>query len=85
MKAFACFASACAIATAQLPEPPPPGRQYPYVSTVTVLGTSVVTTVYEVKYMRLVDAGQAGRETNFVALRTNAVSVTTTNAAGQPQ
>lgn len=61
-----------------LPVPPPPntvGNQYPYVTTVTIQTTQIVTTVFSIKFLRIVDSG----EVNLIPLRTNYSSSHITN------
>lgn len=71
------------------PAPQPIGRQHPYMSTVTMQWTQVVTTVYQLKFLRTIEVTDGGTdkaayETNHVLLRTNIVSVTTNDMAGRP-
>lgn len=68
------------------PIPPQPGelgRQHPYISTIRVLRTNVVTTVTEVKLLRIIDPSMGSNglvfETNYQTIRTNVVSVVATN------
>lgn len=61
-----------------LPVPTPPntvGNQYPYVTTVTIQTTQIVTTVFSIKFLRIVDSG----EVNLIPLRTNYSSSHITN------
>ena len=64
------------------------GKQHPYMTTVSILHTSVVTTVSEVKFLRVIETRMDGTnllaETNYIALRTNVVAVMTNWPASQP-
>lgn len=55
--------------------PPLPPKQYPYITTTTQKRTNVVTTVLELKFLRIDEGG----ETNLIPIRTNIVSVISTN------
>lgn len=72
---------------AQLPIDPK-GKLHPYMTTVTVQATGTVTTVFTVKYLRVIEVSADGTntftETNYVALRTNVLSVTSTNTNVMP-
>lgn len=77
-----------ALFAAEPPAPPQPvdmGRQHPYLSSVSVLVTQTVTTVFQVKYLRSIEV-QVGTntvyETNFMVMRTNVVSVVTNTVGG---
>lgn len=77
MKWFLFCAVLIGIAVAQPnPQQSEIGRQYPYVRTITVRATSVVTTVYSIKFLRVVE----DNETNYVQLKgTNIHLIAETN------
>ncbi len=69
-------------------EPPMPqsvvmqsiGKQHPYMSTTTMLVTQTVVTVYEFKFLRVIEP----METNYAFLRSNTISVVTNTSNRTP-
>jgi hypothetical protein len=71
-----------------LSQPDPRGVLHPYVARVTLRETNIVTTISDVKYLRViamqVDGTNSISETNHLPLRTNLVSITT-NSTPRPE
>lgn len=86
--ALLILAVCTALTVAQLPIDPK-GRPHPYITTVTIQATSTVTTIYQVKYLRVIessmDATNTIMETNYIAIRTNVLFLVNTNTLVVPQ